>query len=54
MIRTCSDPNAVPHVATAFVTPATWAAMTSVYPSTITTLWSVAIDFLARSRPYRS
>ena len=54
MIRTCSEPNAVPHVATAFVTPATCAAMTSVYPSTMTTRWSVTIDFFARSNPYSS
>ncbi|SII85756.1 Uncharacterised protein [Mycobacteroides abscessus subsp. abscessus] len=29
-ILTCSAPKAVPHVATAWVTPARWAAMTSV------------------------
>ena len=36
-ILACSAPNAVPQVAMAVSTPARWQAITSVYPSTMTT-----------------
>ena len=50
-IRACSEPNAVPQVATAVGTPDRCAAMTSVYPSTTTTCRALAISRLARSMP---
>ncbi|CPU67848.1 Uncharacterised protein [Mycobacteroides abscessus] len=50
-MRAWSEPNAVPHVATAVVTPDRCAAMTSVYPSTTTTRFCFAISRLARSMP---
>ena len=46
-----SEPKAVPHVATAVVTPARCAAITSVYPSTTTTCLSLPMSRRARSMP---
>ncbi len=51
-ILTCSPPKAVPQVAMAVVTPARWHAMTSVYPSTTTARFDLAMSRLARSIPY--
>ncbi len=54
MILMWSTPNAVPHVATAVVTPERCAAITSVYPSTTTTRFCLAMSRFARSSPYRT
>lgn len=50
-IFACSSPKAVPQVATAVSTPARCIAITSVYPSTITTWRFFTICGLARSMP---